>query len=184
MRVTSQTKLEGQGPWGPSAVGVGFGSVWVGEASGGNVFRVDAASGRIRGTIDLGASFGSGGSFAVGGRDLWLAGSSGVARIDPSTSRVTALYDLGVHQLNGLVADNDTFWFVSGPPAADAAGNLVTSRQHGFLVHVARDGTMLSRTDLGVDVTDGGLTLHGRRMWVASAADPTCILVVPLLGIR
>jgi peptide/nickel transport system substrate-binding protein len=75
----------------PSAVAVGFGSVWVANAGDGTVSRIDPAN-RSPFGIRVG---GEPSAVAVGEGAVWVANGDAVLRIDPRTNEVTDRIEVG-----------------------------------------------------------------------------------------
>jgi YVTN family beta-propeller protein len=81
-------------PFGPDAVVVADGAVWVANQLDDSVTRVDARSGRVGPTIDVGREPVA---LAAGGGAVWVANrlDGTVSRLDPGTNRVTATIVVG-----------------------------------------------------------------------------------------
>ena len=88
--VTSTTAL----PRTPGALTSGMGSLWVADASGDTVSRIDPHGGSV---IDRIHVAGEPGSIVAGGRAIWVASTVGgtISRIDPGTDTVTQTVRLG-----------------------------------------------------------------------------------------
>jgi streptogramin lyase len=105
-------------------IGVAYGSVWLADADGGVVTRVDAKSLQVVAAIALpgygtnGAQPGggnlSGGYFAFEAGYAWVTGPHELFRIDPGTNRATS-YDIGIEALSEwgdvcIAAGRGTVW--------------------------------------------------------------------------
>jgi virginiamycin B lyase len=106
------------GPLGfTQTIALGAGSVWLADPLARVVIRVNPADLRVVARIPTGAvtalAFGSGG--------VWAVGKPGILRIDPSTSRVTAM--LSADQLEGvLMVTTGAGWLWAG--SADSVARL------------------------------------------------------------
>jgi hypothetical protein len=106
------------GPLGfTQTIALGAGSVWLADPLAGVVLRVDPADLRVVARIATGAvtalAFGSGG--------VWAVGKPGILRIDPATSRVTAM--LPAAQVEGvLMVTTGAGWLWAG--SADLVARL------------------------------------------------------------
>ena len=95
----------GDGPGGPPTMG--FGSIWT-TSTEGTVWRVDAATGKVRAIVRVGGlPFG----VAVGAGAVWVANDDdgSIARIDPATDRVVATIRTGYFP-EWLAADDRYVW--------------------------------------------------------------------------
>jgi 40-residue YVTN family beta-propeller repeat len=94
----------------PAAVGIGFGSVWVGVAVGvgGLLDRVDPATDHVVAKIAVG---GYPGRIAVGAAALWVTNYNDgtVSRVNPATNRVTATIPVGAGPF-GIAVDAGMLW--------------------------------------------------------------------------
>jgi DNA-binding SARP family transcriptional activator len=107
-------KLESYQPVGrdPRAIAVGLGSVWVASAADGTVYRLDPATGMLRGQpIGIGGDDLS--DIAIGSRAVWVAdGNDGtVTRIDPNHNQVVATIPQHPRQTD---APNPVFYVAYG----------------------------------------------------------------------
>lgn len=89
-RVTNLTAL----PRAPAAVASGMGALWVADASGETVSRVDPKNGDVVDRIHVA---GEPGSIAAGGGAIWVASTVGgtISRIDPNTDTLTQTVHVG-----------------------------------------------------------------------------------------
>ena len=92
----------------PTAISVGFGSVWVAESSGDLVRQIDPGSGESLRDISVGRSPVA---VAVGADAVWVAnsGDDSVSRIDPRTSSVRQAISVGDGPA-GLAAVEGAVW--------------------------------------------------------------------------
>ena len=120
---------------GATSVATGLGGVWVSDAAGDRVFRVDPQTDQVTAVINVGT--GPTG-LAVGFGSVWVANSldGTVSRIDPQTNTVTATVDVGDGA--GAVAVGDGGVWVSSQyagnvsridPGSDAVTHDGSSRQ-------------------------------------------------------
>ncbi len=80
-------------PFHPGDLAFGKGSVWVANASGDTVWRVDARTNTLARSISVG-NLATGVAYGQG--SVWVASGDGtVSRIDPQSDRVTATIDVG-----------------------------------------------------------------------------------------
>jgi hypothetical protein len=82
------------------------GAVWVTNYQADSVSRIDPTSGRV--TLTNGA--GSGVGITSGGGYVWAAAGNGIAKIDPETSSIVDMIDLGPGQCYELVWDDGIIW--------------------------------------------------------------------------
>jgi YVTN family beta-propeller protein len=88
--VTSMTALARA----PAAVASGMGSLWLADASGQTVSRIDPENGNVVDRIQVA---GEPGSIVAGGEAIWVASTVGgtISRIDPDTDTVTQAVRVG-----------------------------------------------------------------------------------------
>jgi serine/threonine protein kinase len=174
--------------WFPSDLAVGAGAIWVG-ASG--VFRIDPEAGAaVRPADKVISGPELTWAVAIGEGAVWAANSSGsIARIDPTTSRVTRATEIGV-ALDDIAVGEGAVWAMNAnddsvlridPASGRAAGTVRVGRSPGALaagagaVWVAseRDATItridpatfdLKTIDVGGRATDVATGLGG--VWV------------------
>jgi YVTN family beta-propeller protein len=130
----------------PFAIGSGYGSLWVTAYfhSPHEVLRVDPVSGRIQAAIiDLPPSCGTG--IAVGEGGVWVACTyaQSLARIDPSTDRVTAVIPVQQYPL-ALKVGLGAVWVrnedSNSVSRVDPRKNLVTATVTGLSPPMGRNG--------------------------------------------
>jgi len=142
---------------------VGRGAVWAIDSAGGSVWRIDPRSHAKR---RLGAGLDAV-SLAVGGRALWVAGSSGVTKIDP---------------VSGVVIDSAPV----GPQTFSERASVAVGA--GAVWYAASSTTLLSKVDpqlvqrsdsLTVGRGASGLSVKDGTVWVANSRDGTVTRIDP-----
>lgn len=156
-----------------TALGSGFGSLWVGDETA-HLVRINPADGSVEATIELDGV--PCGPIAPAVNSLWLAtcGIGGTTvyaettRVDPVTNTVVNVYDerpgdgIGVSAMNGLV------WFIS-----DVAGGRITAVDAETGEHVR---------DLTVDSPIHHLTAGFGSLWVNPIGQPAVLRLDPETG--
>ena len=169
----------------------GNNAVWALERGGGEVDRIDPASGKPRQlTYGLGASY----SIAVDERAIWLGGINGVNKLDPATgSELASTSVTGVTDSTAasIAVGTDSTWFTANarsrlfrvPPEGNtiddsyrvgSGPNAVTVDEDGIVWVVSGDGTV-SRLDprqdsvetIELGVTSGGILEAFDRVWTS-----------------
>ncbi|HEV8602275.1 MAG TPA: adenylate/guanylate cyclase domain-containing protein [Gaiellaceae bacterium] len=190
----------------PTGIAVGAGSVWVAHGALGKLAAVDPEFGQVTKTIDVaGEALGAAnGAVAVGVGAVWAVyGDSTLARIDPTTIRVTGRTFTGSAPA-GVVVVNGYVWVVNThsatvqrfQPATFEEGSLGTPTSVGRrptaiaggdgAVWVANTGEdTVTRVELGtagtaptaepIRVGDAptALAVGAGAVWVANAGDGT-----------
>jgi serine/threonine-protein kinase len=168
----------------------GDNAVWALERGGGEVDRIDPASGEPRQLTDgLGASY----SIAVDEQAIWLGGINGVNKLDPATGSELASESVtGVTDSTAasIAIGTDSMWFTANArarlfrisPEGDtddsypvgSSPNAVTVDEDGIVWVVSGDGTV-SRLDprqdsvdtIELGVTSGGILDAFGRVWTS-----------------
>ncbi len=156
-----------------TALGSGFGSLWLGDA-GGRLMRIEPASGDVTATIDLGAV--PCGPIVTASSSIWLTTcgegvTSAVAvtvRIDPETNLVTNTYDSAGGDGIGIAAMNGLVWFVS-----DVSAGTLTAVDAATGAHVR---------DLSVGVATRQLTAGFGSLWVSPVGRAAVLRLDPDTG--
>jgi YVTN family beta-propeller protein len=150
----------------PSAVAVSAGSVWVADASGETVVRIDPSSGAVVDRIPVG---GEPGSIAGGGGAIWVASTVGgaIRRIDPATDTVTQTVGLG-----GASAATIAF---------GAGGLWVADATDHALVDIDPATGSVRRT-LTLDLSPSAVAVGARTIWVAGYDAATIEEIDPASG--
>jgi hypothetical protein len=137
----------------------GDGAVWALERGGGEVTRIDPATGKPkRLTEGYGASL----SIAVGGGAIWLGGINGVNKIDPATgSELNSTFVTGVTDstATSIAVGRDATWFT-----ANARARLWRIPPEGNTVE---DSVEVGAGPNAVAVDESG------TVWVVSGGDGT-----------
>jgi serine/threonine protein kinase/streptogramin lyase len=120
--------------YGPLAVAVGAGSVWVSgrSATGAVVLRIDPSTGEVLRTVKLpGAEIRS---IAVGEGAVWTLQTGGIYRLDPGTAKVTGNATLPAYQVGQLAAGAGAVWATLQLPS----GGTVLARVNPHTLQVRR----------------------------------------------
>ena len=146
---------------GVSALASGFGALWLTDAVGDRVIRLNTRTRQVETTIDLAADSGPA-AIAIGSDAVWVANQVAmtVSRIDPiSNAVVTAAIPLSYRPTALAVLDSDV-WVVSAD--SDRAQRIDAERDAVALTVEVGDGPS------AVIVRDDGV-------WVANALDQTLL---------
>ena len=103
--VTSMTAINQE----PAALTSGTGSLWVADATGPTVSRIDPENGNVVDRIQVA---GEPGSIVAGGGAIWVASTVGgtISRIDPATDTVTQTVRLGKASAAALAFGGGRLW--------------------------------------------------------------------------
>ena len=172
----------------------GGSALWVTEAAGPRVARIDERSGHVEATLHVGRGAGDGGPVAFGFASLWLGRGPEVLRVDPRSGRVLAHMSTPV-DVTSVRAGGGAVWAVSGQEGRIAkidpatARVVARNRLRGWASDLAAgDGFVwlsvvpgnvvfkLSADDLAVAGTSpaaaspDALAWGGGRLWASSGA--------------
>ena len=181
----------------PVALAIGAGAVWALESGGGEVTRIDPATGTPK---RLAEGYGASSSIAVGDRAVWLGGIAGVNKLDPITGTelentfVTGVID---SQATSIAIGSGATWFVgsssarlwriamagntvddsfpvgNGPSAAaldDEGVVWVACIGDGSVSHL--DPTQDSSETIHLGVSSGGILFAFDRVWTSPGPPP------------
>ena len=156
-----------------TALGSGFGSLWVGDETG-RLLRIDPADGSVEATIELDGV--PCGPIQPAATSLWLAtcgvgGTTAFAettRVDPAANAVANVYDDGTGDGFGASAMNGLIWFIS-----DVDQGRITAVDAETGEHVR---------DLDVGVPIHYLTAGFGSLWVNPIGRPAVLRVDPETG--
>jgi YVTN family beta-propeller protein len=181
----------------PAAVASGAGSLWVADATGPTVSRVDPESGSVVDRIQLA---GEPGSIVAGAGAIWVASTVGgtISRIDPGTDTVTQTVRLGGASAAAIAFGGAKLWIADPTdqtlmeldpgtgsvrrtltldlrPSSLAIANgviWVSDQTTNIVEQIAlRSGATLAATHVGNGPTAIALSAGGA--WVANALDGT-----------
>jgi tRNA A-37 threonylcarbamoyl transferase component Bud32 len=141
----------------PSAVSIGFGSVWVTSASRGELLRYAPGHRRKPIVIDVGAQPSD---IAVDDRWVWVANREDgtVSQIDPETDRTRATVEVAPRP-DALATGEGTIW-VASPGAAT-------------LTRLRQDAPLRSPRSVEVDGSPEDLTVFDGELWVVDSQKAT-----------
>ena len=147
----------------PPTMALASGSVWVPDAGGGAVLRVDERTLRVVARIAVDGAASTGLAVASDGTSLWATapGRDAVVRIDPTTNRVADAIAVG-DRPTALAVDGDRLWIAVGAEGAP----------HGRLIEV---DLRQRRIVLSVDTGRGPdrVVAGHAAVWVLNHADGT-----------
>ena len=160
-RLMASVRVGGQ----PGAIALGAGSVWVTDAAGDAVSRLDASGSRVIDQISVGESP-AGIAFGFGA--VWVANSGDrtVSRIDPATNDVVAVIPVGTAPA-GIATDDRWVW--------------VTNRLDHTLSRI--DPNDDSTKTYVVGATPLGVATAAGSVWVADADSKSVVRVDPESGV-
>lgn len=190
------------------AMSVAFGSLWVANCKGGNLYRIDVKTARVQAIIATGIANPKGETnVVVGAGSVWVPsdGAGKLARVDPGTNTVIAsiAVDPGTFY---LAFGFDALWAVSSDarslqkidPLTDAvAGKVALGMQPGFLaagegavwVQEQGDGTVAridpgtldvsGRTKVGKTLLYGDIDTGGGKVWLRTTEEQTFVVIDP-----
>ena len=158
-RVTTATPLS----LAPVAACAGAGSVWVADATGGTVARIDPASGVAIDRILVG---GEPASLTCDGSTIWVANSLGatVLRIDPTTETVTQTISLRGANPDALALGGGRLW------VADSSTRAVYELDPA-------SGTL--RRTISLNVRPAAIAFGAGALWVAGYDSATVLKLDP-----
>jgi YVTN family beta-propeller protein len=142
----------------PAAMAAGGGSIWLAEPDAGAVERVDPASRRVAGHVQVG---GTPSALAVGAGSVWAASVRGesVARIDPATETVTQRMPLSGARASALAFGRGRLW-------------VADTTDEALLEFDPSTGSLLRTFRLDLDPT--ALAVGAQGIWVTGiGADDT-----------
>jgi serine/threonine-protein kinase len=206
---TRKEKTAATFPWPPGRITTSGNSVWVTQDGGPEVWKIDAASGKVARRVTI-RDGNSEGGIAFGNGSLWLASGTGVIRVDPTSGRI--LHRFSIAGISGgmhiAFADGTVYAARPGNGAVvkiDPVENLITHRTvlHGWIsdlalgggsvwVSIVPDGVVyrLSEDDLSVrgNLAAGPdperISFGGGDLWIANAAANSVSRVAQVSGAR
>lgn len=189
------------------AMAMAFGSLWVANCKGGEVYRIDPKTARILATIPAGVGPSGELNVVAGAGSIWAPSETTgkIARIDPATNTVVASIDVAPGT-SYLAFGFDALWAVSGKgetlqridPKADAVTHTIPlGKQPGFLaageggvwVQEQGDGTVArvdpatvavtARVKVGKTLIYGDIDVGGGNVWLRTTEDQTFVVIDP-----
>lgn len=184
-----------------------FGSLWVANCQGGEVYRIDPKAANVTATISVGLGPSGELNVAAGAGYVWAPNETAgtVAKIDPATNAVVATISV-TPGTSYLAFGFDALWAVSGKgqtlqridPQTDAVTDTLTLGQMpGFLaagegavwVQEQADGTVAridpttvtvtGRVKVGDNLKWGDIDTGGGKVWLRTTDDQTFAVIDP-----
>lgn len=182
-----------------------FGSLWVANCKGGDVYRIDPQAAAVTATIPVGLGPSGELNVVAGAGYIWAPneGDGTIARIDPKTNAVVAT--IGVTAGTSYLAFGfDALWAVSGkgetlqridPETGAVTHTIALGRAPGFLaagegavwVQEQGDGTVArvdpqamavtGRIKIGDNLKWGDIDTGGGKIWLRTTDDQTFIVI-------
>lgn len=189
------------------AMAMAFGSLWVANCKGGEVYRIDPKTAQVVATIPAGIGPSGELNVVAGAGSIWVPSQiyGKVSRIDPATNTATAVIDVAP-DTSYMAFGFDALWTVSGTgqslqridPATDAVTHTITLGQMpGFLaagegavwVQEQGDGTVAridpatvavtGRVKVGDNLKWGDIDTGGGKVWLRTTDDQTFAVIDP-----
>ena len=189
------------------AMTMAFGSLWVANCKGGEVYRIDPKTAQVLAKIPAGMGPSGELNVVAGAGSIWAPDQTAgkISRIDPATNTVMASIDVAP-STSYLAFGFDALWAVSGKgqslqridPATDAVTDTITlGKMPGFLaagegavwVQEQGDGTVARIDPATVAVTDrvkvgdtlkwGDIDVGGGAVWLRTTDDQTFVAIDP-----
>ena len=190
------------------AMAMAFGSLWVANCKGGEVYRIDPKTAQVVATIPAGIGPSGELNVVAGAGSIWAPSQTygKVSRIDPATNTATAVIDVAA-DTSYMAFGFDALWTVSGKgqtlqridPATDAVTHtLELGQMPGFLaagegavwVQEQGDGTVAridpatvavtGRVKVGDNLKWGDIDTGGGKVWLRTTDDQTFAVINPL----
>lgn len=187
------------------AMAMGFGSLWVGNCKGGEVYRIDPKTAQVMATIPAGIGPSGELNVVAGAGSIWAPDQTAgkVSRIDPETNAVIA--SIGVATDTSYMAFGfDALWVVSGkgqtlqridPKTNTVTHTLKLGKMPGFLaagegavwVQEQGDGTLakidpatvavVARTKVGDNLKWGDIDTGAGKVWLRTTGDQVFVVL-------
>lgn len=187
------------------AMALAFGSLWVGNCKGGEVYRIDPKTAKVLATIPAGIGPSGELNVVAGAGSIWAPDQAAgkVSRIDPATNAVAATIDVTL-STSYLAFGFDALWAVSGKgqtlqridPKINAVTNTITlGEMPGFLaagegavwVQEQAVGTLakidpvkvsvVTRTKVGDNLKWGDIDVGDGKVWLRTTDDQTFVVL-------
>lgn len=187
------------------AMTMGFGSLWVGNCKGGEVYRIDPKTAKVLATIPAGIGPSGELNVAAGAGSIWAPDQTAgkISRIDPTTNTVIAT--IGVTTDTSYLSFGfDALWVVSGkgqtlqrvdPKTNAVTHTLALGKMPGFLVagegavwvQEQGDGTLAkidpvtvtvaTRTKVGANLKWGDIDTGDGKVWLRTTDDQVFVVL-------
>jgi virginiamycin B lyase len=187
------------------AMTMGFGSLWVGNCKGGEVYRIDPKTAKVLATIPAGIGPSGELNVAAGAGSIWAPDQTAgkISRIDPTTNTVIAT--IGVTPDTSYLSFGfDALWVVSGkgrtlqridPKTNAVTHTLALGKMPGFLVagegavwvQEQGDGTLAkidpatvtvaTRTKVGANLKWGDIDTGDGKVWLRTTDDQVFVVL-------
>ncbi|KPL68442.1 hypothetical protein SZ64_10135 [Erythrobacter sp. SG61-1L] len=190
------------------AMSIAFGSLWLGNCDGGEVYRIDPVAATVVATIPAGIGPSGELNVVAGAGSIWAPDQKAgkVSRIDPETNAVVATIPVTVGA-SYLAFGFDALWVVSGmgqtlqriDPATNSVTHTITlGKMPGFLaageggvwVQEQADGTLVrvdpdtvevaGRIKVGDNLKWGDIDTGGGKVWLRTTDDQVFAVIDPL----
>ncbi|MFW2830564.1 YncE family protein [Sphingomonas sp. ID0503] len=198
---TSAKKAEVAVPRPCGAMTMAFGSLWVANCKGGEVYRIDPKAAKLLAKIPAGIGPSGELNVVAGAGSIWAPSQTAgkIVRIDPATDKVVATID-AAPDTSYMAFGFNALWAASGKaetlqridPKTDAVSHTVKlGKQPGFLaageggvwVQEQGDGTVAridpatvmvtARVKVGKTLTYGDIDTGGGFVWLRTTEDQT-----------
>jgi YVTN family beta-propeller protein len=189
------------------AMAMAFGSLWVANCKGGDVYRIDPKTAQVLATIPAGVGPSGELNVVAGAGYIWAPSETTgkIARIDPATNSVVASISVAP-STSYLSFGFDALWAASGKNQSlqriDPQTNMVTNtitlgKMPGFLVagegavwvQEQGDGTVAridpatvavsGRVKVGKKLIYGDIDVGGGAVWLRTTEDQTFVAIDP-----
>ena len=189
------------------AMAMAFGSLWVANCKGGEVYRIDPRAASVVTTIPIGLGPSGELNVVAGGGYIWAPSETTgtIAKIDPATNAVVATISV-TPSTSYLAFGFDALWAVSGkgqslqridPETDTVTDTLTLGQMPGFLaagegavwVQEQGDGTVAridptsvavtGRVKVGDNLKWGDIDTGGGKIWLRTTDDQTFAVIDP-----
>jgi DNA-binding beta-propeller fold protein YncE len=187
------------------AMAMGFGSLWVANCKGGEVYRIDPKTAQIVAKIPAGIGPSGEMNVVAGAGSIWVPSQhyGKVSRIDPSINAATAVIDVAA-DTSYMTFGFDALWTVSlkgqtlqriDPKTNTVTATIPLGKAPGFLaagegavwVQEQGDGTLakidpvtaqvVSRTKVGDNLKFGDIDTGHGKVWLRTTDDQTFVVI-------
>lgn len=189
------------------AMAMGFGSLWVGNCDGGEVYRIDPKAATVIAKIPAGIGPSGELNVVAGAGSIWAPDQTAgkVSRIDPATNKVIASISV-TSEASYMSFGFDALWVASGKgqslqridPTTNAVTKTITlGKMPGFLVageggvwvQEQGDGTLAKidpttvevagRVKVGDNLKWGDIDVGGGKVWLRTTDDQVFTVIDP-----